>query len=305
MKKTNYGVTFMLNNRHIRRLAALSLALLLLLCAGCGSSPAPAEDTPAPVGNSPAPSQSPATPEPTTDPAAEQAPKPEAAATPTDVDAPPVNKPSLATPIERKQPESVQLLSLGCSFTLTNAEDQTLTHSSSSNASGTMAFTQQQISGASDIFSAMIPYSTRYTCETSNVSGDWGFEFLATAAPWCHCVAKGSGKLTGLDYDTGSRLTVRTEPGAELELTLPMPDSDLGENGWVCLHLTAAGSEVSLTADGNSLSFSGLKGDAKAAVSLDYGGFVSGKGLDVAFTGSSGTMDFSNIASGTVGVTGA
>ncbi len=127
-------------------------------------------------------------------------------------------------------------------------------------------------------------------------------QFLATASPWCHCVAKGSEKLSGLDYDTGSRLTVRTEPGAKLELTMPMPDSVLGEDGWVCLHLTAGESTVSLASDGSSLSFSGIKGDAKSAFSLDYGGFVSATGLDVGFTGSSGTIDFSNIANGTVTV---
>lgn len=287
-------------NKNLRRLAALTLALLLALCAACGSSPAPAEDTPAPVGNSPAPSQAPATPVPTTGPNAEQAPSPEAAATPTDVDAPPVTKPSLATPIERTPPESVQLLSLGCSFTLTNAEDQTLTHSGSG-ASGSMAFSQQQLSGAGDIFSVMIPYSSRFSFETSDVSGSWGFEVLATASPWCHCVAKGSGKLTGLDYDTGSRLTVRTAAGAELELTLPMPDSDLGESGWVCLHLTAAGSEVSLSAEGNSFSFSGL--DTGKSVLVDYGGLRSASGVSLAPKSGSGSASFGADASGAVGFT--
>lgn len=288
-------------NKNLRRLAALTLALLLALCAACGSSPAPAEDTTAPVGNSPAPSQAPATPEPATDPNAEQAPKPEAAATPTDVNAPPVGKPSLATPIERIPPESVQLLSLGCSFTLTNAENQTLTHSGSSKASGTMTFSQQQISGADDIFSVMIPYSSRFSFETSDVSANWGFEVLSTASSWCHCVAKGSGKLTGLDYDTGSRLTVRTAAGAELELTLPMPDSDLGENGWVCLHLTAAGSEVSLSSEGNTLSFSGV--DTGKSVLVDYGGLHSASGASLAPKSGSGSASFGADASGAVGFT--
>lgn len=284
----------MLKNRFPRRLAALSLALLLLLCAGCGSSPAPAEDTPAP-------SQAPATPAPETDPDAEQAPKPEAAATPTDVDVPPVNKPSLATPVERKEPESLQLLSLGCSYTLTNAEDQSLTVSGGSNASGTMAFTEQQLPGSGDVFSAAIPFSSRFSFAASDVSGDWGFELLAAACPWCHCVARGSGKLSGLDYDTGSRLTVRTGPGAQLELTLPLPDGGLGENGWICLHLTAAGSEVTLAAEGGGFSFSGV--DTGKSVQLDYGGFYSASGVELSPKSGSGSAVFGTDASGAAGFT--
>ncbi|MCM1150023.1 MAG: hypothetical protein NC319_08090, partial [Butyricicoccus sp.] len=247
------------------------------------------------------PSQAPAMPEPTTDPDAEQPPIPEAASTPTDITAPAAPLPALDTPIEREAPESLQLLTLGASFTLTNAEGQTLTHGGSG-ISGTMAYTQQQLPDAGgDVFSVLIPYSTGFTLETSEVSGDWGFEILAAASPWCHCVARGSGKLEGFEYGTGSRLTVRTEPGAKLDLTLPMPDSGLGESGWICLRLTAGESEVSLTTEGSSFSFSGV--DTGAPVLVDYGGLYSANGLDLTPKSSSGSASFGITASGTVGFT--
>lgn len=278
-------------NKNFRRLAALTLAMLLLLCAGCGSSPEPAADTPAP-------SQTPAaTPEPTTDPDAEQAPVPEAATTPTDINAPAAPLPGFENPIEREAPDSLQLLTLGASFTLTNAEGQTLTRSGSG-TSGTMAFTQQQLPDAGDIFSVLIPYSTNLAFETPNVSGDWGFEILAATAPWCHCVAKGSGKLEGFEYETGSGLTVRTEPGAKLELTVPAPDSGLGESGWIRLRVTAGESEVSLKADAGGFSYSGI--DTGAAALFDCGGLRSMDGLDLAPKSSSETVEFVNIGSGAV-----
>lgn len=278
----------MLNKSFLRRLAALTLAMLLALCAGCGSSPEPAADTPAP-------SQAPATPEPTTGPDAEQAPVPEAATTPTDINAPAAPLPQPGSPIEHEAPESLQLLTLGASFTLTNAEGQTLTRSGSG-TSGTMAFTQQQLPDAGDIFSVLIPYSTNLTVETSNVSGDWGFEILAAAAPWCHCVVKGSGKLEGFDYETGSSLTVRTEPGTKLELTVPAPDSGLGESGWIRLHLTAGESEVSLKADASGFSYSGVA--TGAPLLFDYGGISSGEGADLPSDSSSGSVGFASLAGG-------
>lgn len=283
-------------NRLLRRLAAASLATLFLLCSGCGSSPAPAEDTPAP-------SQAVTTPAPT----AEQPPEPTAAASPTDVNAPAVRLPAPQISIERQVPEVLQFLTAVTSFTLTNAEGQTLTRSGTE-TSGTMEFTQQQLSAesGSDIFYAQIPYSTSFTCEpdASSSSGEWGFEIIgsgSTAYNWCHCVAKGSGKLESLEYDVGGRIIVRGEPGTNLELTLPMPDSALGENGWVRLSLTSAENEVCLVADGNDLSFSGL--DADAAVSLDYGGFFSENGLTVELTSGSGSMDFGSTTDGKISVT--
>lgn len=278
-------------NKNFRRLAALTLAMLLLLCAGCGSSPEPAADTPAP-------SQTPAaTPEPTTDPDAEQAPVPEAASTPTDVNAPsgPVTAPSIS--IERETPAYLQLLTMNASFTLTNAEGQTLTHNGTG-TSGTMDYTQQQMPDSS-LFSVLIPYSDSLSFETAGTSGDWGFEIIgsgSTAYNWCHGVAKGSGKLDGLVYETGAGLTVRTEQGAKLELTLPMAGSYLGESGWVRLRVTAGEREVSLKAEDEDSVFSYSGVDANASAQFDYGGIRSDEGFDI--SSSSGSVGFSSIGAG-------
>lgn len=282
----------------LRRLASVSLALLLLLCSGCGSAPAPATDTPAP-------SQALASPAPTD----KLPPEPEIASSPTDVNAPSVRLPAPNISIERKVPESLQFLTRAASFTLTNAEGQTLTRSGAQ-ATGTMQFAQQQLSAevGGDIFFAQIPYSSHLACEpdAASASGDWGFEIIgpdSTVYNWCHCVAKGSGKLESFEYDAGGQIIVRGEPGAKLDLILPMPDSTLGENGWIRLSFTSAENEVCLTADGNVLSFSGL--DKDASVSLDYGGFFSESAHTVELSSGSGTLDFSGIVDGEISVNAA
>lgn len=294
-------------NKNFRRLAALTLALLLALCAGCGSSGGPAADTPAPT-------QAPAAPEPTTGPDAGQAPVPEPASSPTDISAPAAPLPELATPIERENPEYIHFLTQGLHFTATNAEGQTFSYDGNE-GSGDMVVDHWKITDASESmpkhFYCLPEYSERFTCELTAApeeAEEWIIELLGTSGSWYHCAVKGSGGAPeGLVYDyLDGSVTVRCTAGTRLEITLAAPDSALGLIGWIRLMAISAGDEVVLKADGNTLTFSGLDPSAPDPAEyglsadvpaiLNYGGLSSGQSL-VKFSSGSGTIDLSNLSS--------
>lgn len=276
------------------RLTAWSLALLLLLCAGCGSIAGPAADTPGP-------SQTPATPELGT------------ASSTTDTNALAASLPAPDISIERETPDYVHFLTQGLNFTAANAEGQTFSYDGTE-GSGDMVVDHWKITDASESmpkhFYFLPEYSERFTCELTAAgeeAEEWLIDMLGTSGPAYHCAVKGSGgepESLVYDYIDGS-VTVRCAVGTKLELTLPVPDSVLGETGWVRLMAISADDEVVLKADGNTLTFSGLDPSAPDPAEyglsadvpaiLNYGGGVSSGMSLVQFSSSSGTLDISGL----------
>lgn len=284
-------------NNLSRRFAALSLTGLLLLCSGCGSVNEPPADGPEPSQAviSPAPSSRPA-PTPGTSPSSESS--------PTDIDAPSVRPPATDVSIEREAPDSLSFLAYKGAFTVSNAEGQTLSHDGSS-VSGTMKLLEQaNMTDAEnrEVFYSRIPYSEHFTFQLNDSAQgrQYGFDMAEVHRPYF--TVRTEGKVTGFEYDAAGDLLVYTEAGAALDLTVGMPDSALGERGWVRLLITSAGDEVRLEARGNTLYFSGLDHKSNTPVTLDYGGVVSEQSRTIELSSGSGSLDFSGIAGGDIAV---
>lgn len=275
-----------------RRFAALSLTGLLLLCSGCGSAGKPDADEPEP-------SQT------LTSPAPSRTPSPSPASSPTDIDASGARPPATDVSVEREAPDSLSFLAYKGAFTVTSAEDQTLSYDGSA-ASGTMELLEQaSMTDAAnrEVFFARIPYSEHFTFQLtgSPQSQQWGFDMAEVHRPYF--TVRADGKVKSFEYDAAGDLLVYADEGAGLDLTIGMPDSSLGERGWVRLLITSAGDEVRLEARGNTLSFSGLDYQSGASVTLDYGGVFSGQSKVIELTSGSGALDLSGIASGDIAVT--
>lgn len=276
----------------LRCTSALALSGILLLSAGCGSTQEPAADEPTP-------SQAVSTPAPSGTPETASTP----AASPTDVNAPASRPPAPDISVEREAPASVSFLAYKVAFELTNAQGQTLSYDGTAVSGAMELLEQSEMSDASgtEIFYAQLPYSEHFTCrlpEELAQDRQWGFDM--TEIHRTYFTARGVGNVDSIEYDAAGDLYVAGDAGSALDLTIGMPDSSLGERGWVRLEIKSGEEEVRLEARGNTLSYSGLEaGD----ISLSYGGgLFSGQGVTLKLTSGSGTLDISNIANGEVSV---
>lgn len=281
MLKPN-GKSLLKSAKFSKRLPALALAGLLLLCSGCGSSDEP--------GPTPSQSVSTAAPTPEVTPAA----TPEAASSPTDVNAPVLPAPDVS--VEREAPESLSFLAYKGVFTVTNAEGQTLSCDGTS-ASGTMEFAESNTADAAgrEVFLAQIPYSGHLVCQLPEgpaQGGQWGFDVTETHRKYFTAI--GEGKVKSVEYDASGELVVSGEAGLSLDLTIGMPDSSLGERGWIKLTAVSAEEEVRLEVQGSSLSFFGL--DPDKPVTVSYGGLSSGSDIPLELDSGSGTLFFGSTA---------
>lgn len=279
-----------------RRFAALSLTGLLFLCSGCGSSGEPAADEPEP-------SQALTSPAPTPTPS--QTPSPSQASSPTDIDPSDTRPSATDVSVEREAPDNLSFLAYKGAFSVTNAEDQTLSYDGKG-ASGTMELLEKAdlVDAANrEVFFARIPYSEHFTFQLTDSARDrqWGFDMADVHRTYF--TVRADGKAKSFEYDAAGDLLVNADAGAELDLTIGMPDSSLGERGWVRLLITSSGDEVRLESRGNTLYFSGLDYKSGTSVTLDYGGVFSGQSKVIELTSGSGALDLSGIASGDIAVT--
>ena len=281
-----------------RRFAALSLTGLLILCSGCGSAGKPPADGPEPsqalTTSSPAPSPTPG-----------KTPPPSQESSPTDIDAPNARPSATDVSIQREAPDNLSFLAYKGAFTVTNAEDQTLSYDGKG-ASGTMELLEKADlvdAESREVFFARIPYSEHFTFQLTDSARDrqWGFDMADVHRTYF--TVRADGKTKSFEYDAAGDLLVNADAGAGLDLTIGMPDSSLGERGWVRLLITSSGDEVRLESRGNTLYFSGLDYKSGTSVTLDYGGVFSGQSKVIELTSGSGALDLSGIDGGDITVT--
>lgn len=260
----------------LRRLQPLTLCALLFL-AGCGRSPA-ASETPSPAASDPS-------------------------------HTPPVNV----------------FLQLDTGpFTITNSDGETLT-CTEGEFSGSMEILEKY--DTPDIVeslpprAAAVPYSARLTYERTEppAAGEsWIFSAADLSGGFLRqlFIAQGGGNVTQVDYDDSGVLRFQGEAGVWVLLQLAMPDSALGFASFVWLNVLTGEEDILLQASGNKFSFSGLTTEISnlsigatgtdgepiyVNCILSYGGENDFSGIvPLDLEKSSGTLDFSGIADGSI-----
>lgn len=210
------------------------------------------------------------------------------------------------TSVPTVAPETLFLVVSAGDCAIRNEEGQTLDYRGGE-LSGSMTVLKSgtvEVTADYGLCAVQVPYSGRFTYELVSDGADDPWEFsvcgFLDGTYMTYCIARGRGAPGCVEYTGDGVLRVTGRAGARMNLTIGMPDSQLGQSGWVSLFVASAQGEVSLEARGNVLSFSGT---APQTALLSYGGVLpKEEGVSLELKSGNGTLDFSGIFDGKITV---